>query len=238
MNVPEEEEEEIDLADVKNALNKINKQLAEFNKKQKCDYKIDINYFYRMDKNAEVTAHHTLYPKTLLLCAFRNNICASSMIIDYYNGAIEIFSRTKRGHNGNKLNKLLRAVIIIIARTIHPDVAYIRSEAANPISAYLMVKYFNAEDPGGKVEFSTYEEFRQYAENHGNLMITVNLNDVNIENAKKVFDKITNDDDELKCTKKTRVKRDRWKHKTMQRDKYKLKNINRIRKTKRIFTKI
>lgn len=232
MNIPEEEE--IDLADAKNALNKINKQLAEFNKKKRCDYKIDINYFYQMDKNAEVTAHHTLYPKTLLLCAFRNNICVSSMIIDYYNGAIEIFSRTKRGHNGNKLNKLLRAVIIIIARTIHPNAAHIRSEAANPISAYLMVKYFNAEDAGGKVVFSTYDEFRKYAEKHGNLMVTVDLNHANIENAKLVFDKILNDDDELKCTKKTRVKYDRFKHKTTQ-DKYKLKNKNI--KTKRIFHK-
>jgi hypothetical protein len=96
-----------------------------------------------------------------------------------------------------------------------------------------MVKYFNAEDPGGKVEFSTYEEFRQYAENHGNLMITVNLNDANIENAKKVFDKILNDDDELKCSKKTRIKYDRGKQ--YNKDKYKLKNKNRIRKTKRIF---
>jgi len=235
MNIPEEEE--IDLADAKNAVNKINKQIAEFNKKKGCDYKIDINYFYKMDKNAEVTAHHTLYPKTLLLCIFRNNICVSSMIIDYYGGAIEIFSRTKRGHDGNKLNKLLRAVIIIIGKNIHTDAAYIRSEAANPISAYLMVKYFNAEDLGGKVEFSTYEEFRKYAEKHGNLMITVTLNDANIENAKKVFDKILNDDDELKCSiEKKGGKRDRWKHKTMQRDKYTLKNINR--KTKRIFTKI
>lgn len=234
MNITEEEEE-IDLVDAKNALNKINKQLAEFNKKQKCDYKIDINYFYRMDKNAEVTAHHTLYPKTLLLYAFRNNMCVSSMIIDYYNGAIEIFSRTKRGHNGNKLNKLLRAVIIIIARTINPDAAYIKSEAANPISAYLMVKYFNAEDPGGKVEFSTYEEFRKYAEKHGNLMVTVDLNDANIENAKKIFDKILNDDDELKCSKKTRVKYDRGKQ--YNKDKYKLKNKNINRKTKRVFNK-
>lgn len=190
-----------------------------------------------MDKNAQITPHHALYPKTLLLCVFRNNICASSIIIDYYNGAIEIFSRTKRGHNGNKLNKLLRAVIIIIARTINTDAAYIRSEAANPISAYLMVKYFNAEDAGGKIEFSTYEEFRKYAEKHDNLMVTVALNDANIENAKKVFDKITNDDDELKCSKKTRVKYDRFKHKTIQ-DKYKLKNKNINRKTKRIFTKM
>ena len=190
-----------------------------------------------MDKNAEITAHHTLYPKTLLLCAFRNNICVSSMIIDYYDGAIEIFSRTKRGHGGDKLNKLLRAIVIIIGKNIHADAAYIRSEAANPISAYLMVKYFNAEDAGGKVEFSTYDEFRKHAEKHGNLMVTVDLNEANIENAKKVFNKIVNDDNELKCTKKIRVKQDRMTHKIMQhnKDKYKLKNINR--KTKRIFHK-
>jgi len=159
------------------------------------------------------------------------------MIIDYYNGAIEIFSRTKRGHDGNKLNKLLRAVIIIIGKNIHADAAYIRSEAANPISAYLMVKYFNAEDPGGKVEFSRYEEFKKYAEKHGNFMITVDLNDANTENAKRVFDKTLFDNDELKCTKKTRVKYDKFKYKPTQhnKDKYKLKNINR--KTKRIFNK-
>jgi hypothetical protein len=237
MNIPEEEEEEINLADAKNALNKINERLKEFNKKQKCDYKIDINYFYKIDKTAKVSAHHRVYPKTLVMCAFSNNICVSSMIIDYYNGAIEIFSRTKRGHKGDKLNKLLRAVIIIIGKDIHKDTKYIRSEAGNPISAYLMVKYFNAEDAGGKVEFSTYEEFRKNAENHGNLMITVDLNDTNIENAKTVFDKILNDEGELKCTKKAIVKQDGGKHTTMRRDKdkYKLKNINR--KTKRVFNK-
>jgi len=94
------------------------------------------------------------------------------------------------------------------------------------------VNYFNAEDPGGKVEFSTYEEFRKYAEKHGNLMITVVLNDANIENAKKIFDKILNDD-ELKCSKKTRIKYDRGKQ--YNKDKYKLKNKNINRKTKRIF---
>jgi len=233
MNIPEEEE--IDLVNAKNAINNINERLEEFNNKKGCDYKIDINYFYKIDKTAKVSAHHRVYPKNLVMCVFSNNICVSSMIIDYYNGAIEIFSRTKRGHKGDKLNKLLRAVIIIIGKDIHKDAKYIRSEAGNPISAYLMVKYFNAEDAGGKVEFSTYEEFSKYAEKHGNLMVTVDLNETNIENAKTVFDKILNDEGELKCTKKAIVKQDGGKHKTMRsnKDKYKLKN--RIRKTKRIF---
>ena len=198
-------EEEINLVDAKEAINNINNRIEKFNTTNGCHYKIEINYFYQMDKNAEITAHHELHPKTLLLCAFNNDICVSSIIIEYNNGYITIFSRTKKQREGNKLNKLLRAVIIIIAKTIHADAKYILSEAVNPTSAYLMMKYFNAQGHDNTMKFSTYEEFSSYyRENYGNLMLTVDLNSDNIANAENVFDKTIN---KLTCIEKKGGKR-------------------------------
>jgi len=197
-------EEEINLGLAKEAINNINARLEEFNKTKGCDYKIDINYFYQMDKNVEITAHHELHPKTLLLCAFNNDVCVSSIIVEYNTGYITIFSHTKKQREGNKLNKLLRAVIIIIARTIYADAKYILSDAVNPTSAYLMMKYFNAEGRDDRMNFSTYEEFRDYIEKHTALEVTIELNDVNIENARRVFDKTIN---ELTCVEKKGGKR-------------------------------
>ena len=190
-------EEEINLVVAKEAINNINKRLEEFNETKGCKYKLDINYFYQMDKNAEITAHHEIHPKTLLLCAFNNDVCVSSIIIEYNNGYITIFSHTKKQREGNKLNKLLRAVIIIIARTIYADAKYILSDAVNPTSAYLMMKYFNAEGRDDRMEVPTH--FRDYIEKHRALEVTIELNDVNIENAKTVFDKTIN---ELTCVEK------------------------------------
>lgn len=192
-------EEEIDLRLAKEAVNNINKHLEEFNKKTGCNYKLDINYFNQMDENAKITAHHELHDKTLLLCAFNNDVCVSSIIIDYYAGFITIFSHTKKEREGNKLNKLLRAVIIIIARTIYSDAEYILSDSVNPTSAYLMMKYFNAKGHDDMMKFSTYKEFGDYIEKHRALEVTIELNEANIKNAKTVFDETIN---ELTCVEK------------------------------------
>ena len=196
-NAPPEEEINLDVA--KEAINNINIRLEEFNKTTGCKYKVDINYFYQMGENVEITAHHELHPKTLLLCAFNNYVCASSIIVEYNNGYITIFSHTKKQREGNKLNKLLRAAIIILARTIYADAEYILSEAVNPTSAYLMMKYFNAKGHDDRMNFSTHEKFSKYMEKHGALQVTIELTDVNIENAKTVFDKTIN---ELTCVEK------------------------------------
>lgn len=192
-------EEEINLVVTKEAINNINKRLEEFNETTGCKYKLDINYFYQMNKNAEITAHHELHPKTMLLCAFNNDICVSSIIIDYYEGFITIFSRTKPEYERNKLNKLLTSVLIIMARTIHADANYILSEAINPARAYVLMKYFNAKGRDDGIQFSTYKEFSKYIEKHGALEVTIELNDANIENAKRVFDETIN---ELTCVEK------------------------------------
>jgi hypothetical protein len=199
-------EEEINLVVAKEAINNINKRLEEFNETTGCKYKLDINYFYQMNENAEITAHHELHPKTLLLCAFNNDICVSSIIIDYYEGFITIFSRTKPQYEGNKLNKLLTSVLIIMTRTIHADANYILSEAINPARAYVLMKYFNAKGRDDGIQFSTYKEFSKYIEKHGALEVTIELNDANIENARRVFDKTIN---ELTCVEKKGGKRKR-----------------------------
>ena len=197
-------EEEINLVVAKEAINNINKRLEEFNETTGCKYKLDINYFYQMNENAEITAHHELHPKTLLLCAFNNDICVSSIIIDYYAGFITIFSRTKPEYERNKLNKLLTSVLIIMARTIHADANYILSKAINPARAYVLMKYFNAKGRDDGIQFSRYKEFSKYIEIHGEFEVTVALNDANIKNARRVFDETIK---ELTCVEKKGGKR-------------------------------
>jgi len=56
---------------------------------------------------------------------------------------MEISSKTHRDYEGKKYNLLLRSAMILLAYNIRP-VTQIVSRAINPISAFSMVKYFNA----------------------------------------------------------------------------------------------
>ena len=56
---------------------------------------------------------------------------------------MEISSKTHRDYEGKKYNLLLRSAMILLAHHIRP-ITQIVSRAINPISAFSMVKYFNA----------------------------------------------------------------------------------------------
>ena len=56
---------------------------------------------------------------------------------------MEISSKTHRDYEGKKYNLLLRSAMILLAYNIRP-ITKIVSRAINPISAFSMVKYFNA----------------------------------------------------------------------------------------------
>ena len=86
-------------------------------------------------------------PPDLLLCL---NItkngkihCISSISCKIKGGEMEISSKTHRDYEGKKYNLLLRSAMILLAYNIRP-VTKIVSRAINPISAFSMVKYFNA----------------------------------------------------------------------------------------------
>lgn len=86
-------------------------------------------------------------PPDLLLCL---NItkngkihCISSISCKINGGEMEISSKTHRDYEGKKYNLLLRSAMILLAHHIRP-ITQIVSRAINPISAFSMVKYFNA----------------------------------------------------------------------------------------------
>ena len=86
-------------------------------------------------------------PPDLLLCL---NItkngkihCISSISCKINGGEMEISSKTHRDYEGKKYNLLLRSAMILLAHYIRP-ITQIVSRAINPISAFSMVKYFNA----------------------------------------------------------------------------------------------
>ena len=175
------------------------------------NYKLSINYVFQMKENTEINAF-TFNGTTLLLCIFNHDMCVSSLVIKYkksYNVEtgnfyyeIYIDSETKREHEGKKLNKLLRAVIIIIAKILYPSATYVCSNAINPTSAYLMIRHFNAAvfDDEKEVKFDDYDAMKTYIDNEDSIVSKVELTDDNIDNANNVFNNIIKN--EIKCEKK------------------------------------
>ena len=141
---------------------------------------------------------------TLLLCIFVNNVCVSSLTIEYENNAIIYESKTKKEYENNKLNKLLRSVLIIISKQLYPDAESVDSDAVNPTSYWLMKKYFNAiarNTSGKAIDLKTYEDIKNYMEAKMLNVISssVDLSEVNIAKAESVFENIIKD--ELRCVK-------------------------------------
>ena len=53
-------------------------------------------------------------------------------------------SFTVETHQKRNMNKLLRAIAILLAPHLSKNIKYIASPAVNPVSAYTMMKHFNA----------------------------------------------------------------------------------------------
>jgi hypothetical protein len=154
------------------------------------NYKISINYIFQLEEDTEINAYE-FEIENLLLCIFHNNICVSSLVIHYNNNEkqISIDSKTNDEYEGKKLNKLLRAIVIIISKRLYSDAKYIVSNAINPTSAYLMIKYFNAipfDDNNNIIKFENYDNIDEYLiENK--IECKVELTEININNAINVF---------------------------------------------------
>jgi len=188
-------------------LDKTKKKLEELNKELiKCTkYKINIDYIFQMSENTEINAL-SFYSTSLLLCIFDENKCVSSIVIKKMNEDGEIYfdSKTKIEYENQKLNKLLRATIIIIVKSLYPKANCVRSEAINPLSAYIMIKTFNAiafniddefDDEEITEELTTLKDIKEYMAledgNYTNEIDTkIELTNENIENAKNVFNDV------------------------------------------------
>ena len=132
----------------------------------------------------------------LLLCLMHGNECVSSItmkvrerkIID-----INIDSKTNKRYEGRKFNTLLRAVAIMISKSLSNRAEELTSDAINKISARLMITLFNATRLDKTAfRYETLDELNKiidddFSGEHGGTETRVELNEENIARATSVF---------------------------------------------------
>ena len=145
----------IDLAAAKRVVGKLNVGLI-----ARCpQLYMALDYMYNM--SGTVVSYNN-NPNTLLLCLCTKDThdCISSVELVVKNGVITINSKTVPEHASKKYNKLLRGYTVLIAKAL--KCSGIRSEAMNPISAWLLINYYNAlvPDTAQNDHFYTFAEKR------------------------------------------------------------------------------
>lgn len=185
--------------------NKINELNNLLNKT--CPYNLSLNYLYNLE--GKITTFHNNI-NYLVLCFYKDNTCISSVELVIYENNIEINSKTLHIHEKQKINTLLRAVVIIIGKLFN-NIKYIKSVAVNPTSAYILTNHFKAqiydnEDNHSFIEYlkiketenneyipyKIFEDFKKYITDF-NLYLTIELTDENITNAYRVFNETLSD---------------------------------------------
>ena len=85
-----------------------------------------------------------------ILCLNYRNQCVSSITaIKTESGGVEFSSKTQTRYEGNKYNLLLRSCLILLCQYIKINnipVSFVLSRAINPVSIYLLAKYFHAQN--------------------------------------------------------------------------------------------
>ena len=158
------------------------------------NFSLNIDYVFSLSDPSIVTTFTQPSPlaNTILLCLFNGNNCVSSLELELYDDILSISSRTNELYQERKFNKLLRSVIIIIAKAIVPSFNSVESLAVNATSAYLMLHSFNAVyiDSTNQIVLdknSSYEDIKAVRDKPKIIISRVELNDENIQNAVAVF---------------------------------------------------
>ena len=130
----------------------------------------------------------------LLLCLMHGDDCVSSITMKVHDSDISINSMTNKRCEGRKFNTLLRAVAIMISKSLSERTERLKSNAMNIISAMLMIKRFNAVSEGGDIIGKSAippdkldKVIKDYFDQNGGMDTHVELNDVNTANALTVF---------------------------------------------------
>jgi|LauGreDrversion2_6_1035139.scaffolds.fasta_scaffold02283_1 hypothetical protein len=156
-----------------------------------------IDYITSFPENSTVALYDDLdtnvyLQPSIVLCLFTGNHCVSSITMNIDADELSIDSKSDDQYEGRKFNKLLRAVAIIISKSISESVRVVESFAINWISAFLMIKYFNAVPVKQGVNITKDTEnlrevIKTYFDNNVSMAIRVELNEANIANATAVF---------------------------------------------------
>jgi hypothetical protein len=204
------EMEELDLKPAKEKIKELNGLLQET-----CpDFYLRTGYLTSFPENSIIYLLDSLdrdlnsfftFP-SIVLCLFTGNTCVSSisMHLNEELGVVYINSNTNVLYQRRQFNKLLRAVAIIISKAINPAIHTLTSVASNPTSASIMINSFNATCIYGSKSTRSQDEIDEVIKRSYNLQTHVELNDANIENAKRVFMEIIkteNKDKRIKCDK-------------------------------------
>jgi hypothetical protein len=179
---------------------------------------LHLDYIYNMHPPNNRFAIRVRNPYLLILCLYNEHGCISSISINFEDESINIDSVTDSNFEGKKYNKLLRCVIILISVLLPQRITLINSTTINPISAYLLIKYFGGIIPDREIEgvnsefFNFLEQeqititpetdykelFEKFEETFGyfTLIVYIELTPENIANAEVKFQTIL---DEILC---------------------------------------
>jgi hypothetical protein len=229
---------EIDLMPAKEKITKLN-ELLMLKHRETNTYSISLDYIYNLNKDTRINvfndSHYSINGSTLLLCIYYENECIASLVIIYneQTHTISFDSQTKKEFEGRRYNKLLRSLIILLSKTIFSNAETLVSTAQNIVSAYIMIKYFNAVPLDvGDIKFDTnitYKELEDYMtmSNKSYLKVEVKLTPENITTAEELFKSITDITYSDKGgIKKRKLRNSRKKQST------KIKHKNKAQKTK------
>ena len=184
----------VNLEDAKRIIQSLNDELQ-----KKCPgFYLYIDYLISFPTGSTVTMYsgvllNAYIKPPLLLCLMHGNDCVSSITLKVTESQLTIDSRTNALYEGRKFNTLLRAVAIIISKSINSSAEYLISNAANIISAMLMIKRFNACTRGGDISKIAIQPeeldktINDYFSHNNSMETMVELNEENIANATSVF---------------------------------------------------
>lgn len=159
------------------------------------DFYLNIDYITSFPQDSTASLYsdvmlNSYFQPPLVLCLFTGNDCVSSLTLKVRESELTIDSRTNERYEGRKFNTLLRAVAIIISKSLNAGAERLVSSALNIVSIILMIKRFNAVSEGGDISKDTPKIdkiIKDYFEHRGGMETHVELNEENIANATTVF---------------------------------------------------
>jgi len=130
-------------------LDMVKAKVEDLNKilKKKCpNLELQFDNYYNLKGNISIYFDEPF--DGLIICLYYKKNCISSVILEIVgNDIVTINSRTDENFQGNKFNKLLRCIAIIISSILtcnDTDVSFttLRSRTFNPISPWLLISNF------------------------------------------------------------------------------------------------
>jgi hypothetical protein len=105
---------------------------------------ISLDYVYNITPpKGKITLLSWSGPTQLVLCLNNEEGCIASIGLVPDSDSITINSKTNPDYEGKKYNTLLRCAVMFLVPLLSSEFKFIKSEAKNPISAYLLLQKFD-----------------------------------------------------------------------------------------------